>query len=50
MMRKKRPVKKKYPFVVGHPVGLAISIKDPKRNCKSLQVSGFTTKKKTRAL
>ena len=47
---KNTPVCIKKPFVVGQPDEDAICINWPKTDCVSLYVSGFATRKNTKAL
>jgi hypothetical protein len=48
-MRKKNNVCMKKPYAVGQPPSDAIGMSLPNRRCVSLKVSGFATRKKTRA-
>jgi len=47
---KKTTVKRKKPFVVWQPDGPAMSMYEPKIDCRNLAVSGLATRKKTSAL
>ena len=49
-MKKKRALCKKNPEGVGQPPSEATSIQPPKNFWKSLYVSGFATRKKTRVV
>ena len=49
-IKKKRALCKKKPDGVGQPLSDATSIQPPKNFWKSLYVSGFATRKKTRVV